>query len=360
MRDELTYEQIVALLNEKAEEIAVDCIPNGKVDRNYWRGDLNGKISVHIKGSRVGMVGAWQGQFVGKNGGNLIALIELAFNCSSHGEAVKLAKERYLGIRKRELTAEEKKRWQQRQEQSQQSAIRRQRKEEQEKARKVETVRGIWQGSTAIAGTLAEKYLVSRLIELEPSMPGLQEWPPSLRFHPALPFNGGKHPALIGGVQNAERKLVAVWRIFLGPDGKALTDADGKKVKLGFGPATGGAVRLGPATPVLRVTEGMETALGVQRLTKNSASVWAALSTSGMMGLEIPAGVRRLEIYADGDRHRLNKKTGAVELPPGIKAASALKERAEKKGIEAVVIPSPEPDDWLDVWQSKKREMQRQ
>lgn len=235
----------------------------------------------------------------------------------------------------------------------------REREEKREQERKADTVRGIWQSSVAIAGTLAEKYLISRLIELEPSMPGLHEWPPSMRFHPALPFNGGRHPALIGGVQNAERKLVAIWRIFLGPDGKALTDAEGKKVKLGFGPATGGAVRLGPATPVLRVTEGMETALGVQRLTKNSASVWAALSTSGMMGLEIPKGVRRLEIYADGDRYRMNQKTGAIELPPGIKAANTLKERAEKQGIEAVVFPSPEPDDWLDVWQAKKREMQR-
>ncbi|WP_442417751.1 toprim domain-containing protein [Peteryoungia aggregata] len=99
----------------------------------------------------------------------------------------------------------------------------------------------------------------------------------------------------------------------------------------------------------------METALAVQRLTRNTFSVWATLSTSGMVGLDIPPGVKRLEIYADGDRHRLNRRTGEVEDPPGIRAANSLRERAQRQGIETVIFPSPEPDDWLDVYQAKVR-----
>lgn len=225
-----------------------------------------------------------------------------------------------------------------------------------ERERKVETVRSLWDEAVPIAGTLAETYLKSRSIDLEPDMVGLGAWPPSLRFHPGLKHDGARHPALIGGVQAVDRKLVAIWRIFLGPDGRAVVGPEGKKVKLGFGPATGGAVRFGPATPTLRLAEGMETAMGVQRLTRNTFSVWATLSTSGMIGFEIPPGVRRLEIYADGDRFRANKRTGEIMDPPGIKAASQLQEKARAQGVEAVVLPSPEPDDWLNVWESRKRD----
>src|SRR5262249_51980310 len=98
MRDDISYQDIVDKLNEMVDRVAADCIPDGRVDGNYWRGDCHGKISVHIKGSRVGMVGAWQGQFGAKTGGNLIALIELAHGFSSHGEAVRYAKRHYLGI----------------------------------------------------------------------------------------------------------------------------------------------------------------------------------------------------------------------------------------------------------------------
>nr|WP_244467733.1 toprim domain-containing protein [Pseudorhizobium banfieldiae] len=182
---------------------------------------------------------------------------------------------------------------------------------------------------------------------------------PSLRFHPGLKLGDERYPALIGGVQSRNRKLTAVWRIFLRQDGTVLKDADGKKVKLGLGPAVGGAVRLGPVGETLRLTEGIETGLGVALLTSSKASVWATLSTSGMINFEIPEGVKRLEIYADGDRHRLNKRTGDLMDPPGIAAAKQLQERARKEGVEAVLFPSPEPDDWLDVWVQRKKDEQR-
>lgn len=345
--NDLTYQDILDRLKDKAEEIAAACIPDGKKHGNYWRGDLNGKISVHIRGGRVGMVGFWQGQGGNdKGGGNLIHLIELAFGCETHGAAVKLAKERFLGIRKRELSEAERRAWAKQQDESKRRAARREREESRAQERKVETVRSIWQEAVPIAGTPAEAYLRSRMINLDP-------WPASLRFHPALEHGGSTHPALVGGVQAANRNLVAIWRVFLDANGKALTDENGKKVKLGFGPAAGGAVRFGPVTEILRLTEGMETALGVMLLTKPGASVWATLSTSGMIGFQIPPGVRRIEIYADGDRHRENKRTGGVLLPPGIAAAEKLKAKAEEAGVQAVVFPSPEPDDWLDVWQAK-------
>lgn len=230
---------------------------------------------------------------------------------------------------------------------------------EREAERKAETVRSIWTEARPIAGTPAELYLKSRMIELS-DFAEHSEWVPSLRYHPSLSFRGNRHNALIGGVQSKNRKIVAVWRIFLDQAGNPLLDENGKKIKLGLGSASGGAVRLGPVTPVLKLAEGIETALGVMLLTKGKSSVWATLSTSGMMGIEIPDGVRRVEIYADGDRHRRHNNTGAVVEPPGIVAAKKLKERLLSEGIETVIYASPEPDDWLDVWVERKKDEQRQ
>lgn len=224
-----------------------------------------------------------------------------------------------------------------------------------EEERKAESVRYNWQSGLQLGGTLAEKYLNTRDIELS-DFPQGTPWMPSLRFHPSLLLKGSRHPALIGGVQDVNRKLVALWRIFLNADGTAMLNEDGKKLKLGLGPAAGGAVRLGPVTETLKLTEGIETGLGVSLLSTTGASVWATLSTSGMINFVVPPGVKRIEIYADGDRYRKHKNTGNIVTPPGIAAANQLRDRLKGEGYDVVVRPSPEPDDWLDVWQSVKRD----
>lgn len=358
MKDDIPYQQIVERLNDMAEEIAVDMIPDGRREGQYWRGDCHGKCSVHVRGARAGLVGFWQGQRATSNGGNLIHLIEIAMGFGSHGEAVRYAKERYLGLSSTEMSDEDRRRWVASQEESKRKAEQRRKESLKKEVRKEETVRSIWHEAVPIKGTLAEVYLNSRSIHLP-------DWPASLRFHKSLlyPLGGGNRhfPALICGVQGRDRKLNALWRIFLDPEtgGKAKL-ADGESAKIGFGKAAGGAVRLGPVTETLRICEGVETGLAVQLLTKPGASVWAALSTSGMITFEIPDGVKRLEIFADGDRYRQNKKTGGVLKPPGIEAAERLKAKAAHQGIEAVIYPSPEPDDWLDVWQARFKDEHEQ
>lgn len=221
-----------------------------------------------------------------------------------------------------------------------------------ETEQKIDAVRAIWSGGVPIAGTPAEAYLMGRSI---PKM----EWPPSIRFHRGLMINGDRHPAMICGVQNKDRKLVAVWRIFLKPDGSPLIGEDGRKVKLGLGPAGGGAVRLGPAMEEISVCEGVETGFGVGCLTAWKRSVWPLLSTSGMTGWEPPAGIRKAHIYADGDRAKFRKGTEDVAEPPGRVAANKLKEKLEAMGIEAIVNEPPAGSDWLDVWRSAAADRER-
>ena len=80
----------------------------------------------------------------------------------------------------------------------------------------------------------------------------------------------------------------------------------------------------------------------------------AALSTSGMMAYEIPEGVTHLDIYADGDFQRFEKRTGNIMPSPGLQAAEKLEARAAKIGLTVKIHEPPHGSDWLDVWNGMK------
>jgi hypothetical protein len=349
-RDDLTYPSIVTMLNDHAEEIAFDCLSSARTEGPRVYGDCGGKASVVIRGANRGLVGFWQGQR-DKQGGNLIHLIEIA-NGMTHGEAVRYAKQKYLGISDRPFTEEEKREFGRRQKELErrQDALRRE--EERQRRRKEDDVREIWNQCVAVEGTPAGAYLERRI--------GDFPWPPSLRFHRELKCEAAKDaglqwewPALVAAVQAADRRLIAIWRIFLRPDGTNLV-VNGAKVKMGLGPAAGGCVRFGPVGDVWSVGEGIESTLGAMAFHGFGGSWAATLSTSGMRGLEIPPVVKSLRIFVDQDRPRLPKDGSTKLLPsPGKSAAEALQARA---GIPCSIHePFAEGDDWCDVWTTKRR-----
>ena len=109
------------------------------------------------------------------------------------------------------------------------------------------------------------RYLASRGIALD-------QWPPSLRFHPRCPRprdDAGNFvsplPAMVALVEHVERGPMAVHCTYLRPDGSGKADIE--KPKAIFGPVGGGAVRFGMprAGEWLAVAEGIETALTVAR-----------------------------------------------------------------------------------------------
>jgi hypothetical protein len=103
----------------------------------------------------------------------------------------------------------------------------------------------------------------------------------------------------------------AVHRTYLRPDGSGKAGLAGGD-KLMLGGTAQGAVRLSVGASRLAVAEGIESALSLLcGLLAGPVNVWAALSTSGMRSLRLPAQTGQLVIAGDGDQ-------------PGRAAADAL------------------------------------
>jgi phage/plasmid primase-like uncharacterized protein len=212
----------------------------------------------------------------------------------------------------------------------------REREERAQAEKRAGQARRCWQEAQPIEGTIAETYLRGRGITCD--LPG------TLRFHPQA-WHGAtakRHPALVAWVQGAG--AAAVHRTYLRPDGGGKADIDPAKAMLGA--VAGGAVRLTDAQGPLVVAEGIETALSLASgLLGRPATVWAALSTSGMRGLRLPVSQcresrngagPRLTIAPDGDG-------------PGRAAANDLAARAHGLGWQVSLLPAPDGRDWNDV-----------
>jgi phage/plasmid primase-like uncharacterized protein len=193
---------------------------------------------------------------------------------------------------------------------------------------RIQAARRVWDAARDGCGTAVQHYLRTRGITLPP--------PPSLRWaarcrHPSGIFL----PAMVAKVVNLDGELIGLHRTFLRPDGSGKADIEPQKAMLGR--AAGGAVRLAPAAQTILIGEGIETALAAMTATAQPA--WAALSSSGLVALRLPASVRTVIISADHDR------SGAGE-----RAARAAADRWLAEGRRIVLAMPPEPGtDFNDV-----------
>ena len=193
-------------------------------------------------------------------------------------------------------------------------------------AKRAQQAQRVWLGAQHITGTIAESYLRGRGI----SCP----LPDTLRFDPQCWHATAKHyPALVALVEGGAG--FAVHRTYLRDDGSGKADVTPPKAMLGA--VQGGAVRLSDGAGPLVVAEGIETALSLASgLLRAPASVWAALSTSGIRGLRQPDHPGRLTIAPDGDK-------------AGREAANALAARAHALGWQVSLLPAPDGRDWNDI-----------
>ena len=143
----------------------------------------------------------------------------------------------------------------------------------------------------------------------------------------------GRYPALIADVCDLAGELVTCHVTYL-QQGLKLASHEPRKLLSPMTGREGCAVRLMPASDVLGIAEGIETALSAAMI--DGLPVWAALNTSILAKFEPPSGVVRLRIYADRDE-------------AGLVAAVRLMERLQGRTRLDVRIPTAPAKDWNDV-----------
>ncbi|WP_454629599.1 DUF7146 domain-containing protein [Bradyrhizobium cenepequi] len=230
--------------------------------------------------------------------------------------------------------------------------------EEKERQRQ-RSASSIWAECITITGTHAEAYLVDgRGIPVPPG-----GWYDVLRFHPRLHLypdeipsaSNPAFPCMVCRVDDVFGDLTAIWRIYLDP--KKPAKAPIREAKMGFGPAAGGAIRLGGMAEHIGSAEGAETALAANALIKYRYPVWSMMSTSGLIGFEVPMEVEWISGFPDGDKPW--KKEGndiVLAEPAGRAAMRRLGERL--LALDKRFDTQPEPRmkaDYNDVWNARRR-----
>ena len=160
-----------------------------------------------------------------------------------------------------------------------------------------------------------------------------------MRFHPEC-WHGPtakRYPAMIAAVQGADG--ACVHRTWLRADGGGKAALEPAKMMLGG--AAGGAVRLTQGPGALVVAEGIETALSLASgILRTPATVWAALSTSGIRNLRLSNVPGELTIAPDGDT-------------AGREAANALAARAHALGWQVSILDPGDGADFNDILTAK-------
>lgn len=220
-------------------------------------------------------------------------------------------------------------------------------------ARLRERIQTLWDGCLplhAMDTKPARMYLTARSL----SMRGIAS--DSLRYDPALPYHDsdgtmvGEYPALVAAIRDVNGEIVTLHRTYLSESGsKARVPNDESTKKMMPIPqgldVKGCAIQLsGPVMGgVLGITEGIETALSVQRAT--GMPTWAAVSATLLENFEVPEGVHTVVVWADKD----------VSMT-GERSAEVLRARLVKQGIKvSVLLPSmaiptaAKSVDWNDV-----------
>lgn len=186
---------------------------------------------------------------------------------------------------------------------------------------------GLWDQGQPIGGTHGETYLRGRSITCD--LPDSLRWVPDLYHQPS----GQWCAAMVAQVLAVGGDALGVHRTFFTKQGGRLS----RNAKMMLGRCAGGAVRLSDGPGPLVVCEGIETGLSLASgLLRRPAPVWAALSTSGMVALDLPATPGKLTIASDGD-------------DAGRTAAEKLATRVTGLGWKVSLLPAPEGRDWNDV-----------
>ena len=192
----------------------------------------------------------------------------------------------------------------------------------------------IWGEARDPRGTLVERYLAGRGLELGHDVAGRV-----LRCHPRLwhKESQASWPGMVGLMTDLRTdRPTAIHRTFLKPDGSGQAPVDRPKKMLGR--AAGSAIKLDADEDVelgLAVGEGLETGLAARRL--GFRPCWALGSAGGIERLPVLGGVEALTLLGEADDSGANAK-----------AVQACAERWAAAGADVSIV-EPDAGDLNDV-----------
>jgi hypothetical protein len=301
-------------LGRQAEAVCRHYLSNGRRRGNYWLvGDVRNtpgrSMFVRLKGPETGKgaAGKWTDAATGEHG-DLLDVIREACGLVDFKDVVDEAR-RFLSLPRPEP-----------------EPGKRQARKPAAPTGSPEAARRLFAMGHPIAGTLAQAYLRKRGIA------ALHDTS-ALRFHPRCYYRPDEHepaetwPAMIAAVTDLGGRVTGVHRTWLDPDGfseATLGKAPIDTPRRAMGDLLGHAVRFGAAGSVMAAGEGIETMLSL-RCVLPAMPVAAALSAAHLAAIRFPDTLRCLYIARDDDL-------------AGDAAMTALIDRAEQAGIEAIVL----------------------
>ena len=282
--------------------------------RKELRWGNKGSFTLQIEGAKAGL---WYDHEL-QRGGDIIELIKIERGCS-FGEALIFAGQFVSGSIFHSVPTLR--------------IVPARRDDDKDELRRIEQALVIWSEVRPLRGTLAEKYLRSRCIEVP------DEALDVLAFHPACPWESSKAPALVALIRDIiTGEPVGIHRTALSADGSKI----GRKV---LGPKGGGAIKLSGEqliTTELTIGEGIETTLSAMMLGYRPA--WSVIDAGGVSKFPVLFRIERLTVIVDND------VSGA-----GQKAAAETRAAWEAAGLRVRTVMSSTPgEDLNDVLRSRE------
>jgi hypothetical protein len=190
--------------------------------------------------------------------------------------------------------------------------------------------RAIWEEARSPLGTLVERYLASRDLELPAEVAGNV-----IRFHPKCPFGTERLPCMVSLFRSTMTdEPIAIHRTAISSSGEKL---DRKML----GPVRGAAIKLDADADVtmgLVIGEGIETCLAARQL--GFRPVWALGSVGAISSFPLLSGIDGLTILAE---------TGE----PSARAIQACGTRWSEAGREVIIVSPRTGSDINDALQGK-------
>ena len=318
-----TASDLAGRLADNAEAVCRHYLSNGRRDGRWWTvGDVYNtpgrSMMARLKGTDRGRAGKWTDAATGEHG-DLLDLIAQSQGCTTLADTLEEAR-RFLSLPQPEPHEPM-------QPASQGSP---------------EAARRLFAMSEPIRGTVAEAYLRTRGIT------DLRDCT-SLRFHPRCYYRGDEAdpadaarnawPTLIAAATDATGTITGVHRTWLGPSGK--TKAPVSTPRRSMGLINGQGVRIGKASGIVAIGEGLETMLSL-RVALPLLPIVAAGSANHLDALLLTEGLHRMYVAEDND-------------PAGRRATASVMARAEAAGIEAMRL-TPALGDFNDDLRQLGRE----